>query len=118
MRQCRSNAELLRDKSPVLVEPFEFGNKIGEHVSIWIDKPIELIAMRGRMNARAAAVLNPIDKFVERHFVFELQRFGAFIERNDSVPRIADKTELEVSLELPMPDLHSSLFRKREIQNL
>src|SRR5438093_7793691 len=47
MRQVRPDAELLRDNGPVLVEPFEFSNEIGEHVSIGIDKPIELIAMRG-----------------------------------------------------------------------
>jgi hypothetical protein len=46
MGQILSDAELLRYKSPVLVKSFEFPNEIGEHISIGIDKPIQLIAMR------------------------------------------------------------------------
>src|SRR5947207_8876651 len=62
MRQLLVDTELLRHKSPVLVEPLEFADEIGEHISIGIDKPIQLIAVRGRMNASSAAVLDPIAK--------------------------------------------------------
>src|SRR5713226_5654286 len=72
MWQCLSDAELLRDKRPVLVESFELSNEIGEHISIRVDKPIQLVAMRGRMDASAATVLNPVNKFVESHFIFQL----------------------------------------------
>src|SRR5437773_10953675 len=72
MRQFLSDPEPLRDKRPVLVESFEFSNEIGEDIPVRIDKPIQLITMRRRMDARAAAILNPIDKFLESHFVSEL----------------------------------------------
>src|SRR2546430_13462072 len=47
----------------------KFSNEIGEHISIGIDKPIELIAMRRRVNTSAAAILDPVDKLLESHFV-------------------------------------------------
>src|SRR6266513_4014741 len=107
MGQDLSDTELFRYKSPVLVESFEFPNEIGEHSPIRIHKPIQLIAMRRRMDAGAAAVLDPIDKFFESHFVSELDGFRALIEGNGAVPGVTNKSELEVSLELFSPDFES-----------
>ena len=67
------------------------------------------------MNAGGAAVLNPIDKFIECHFFSELQRLGALIKRDDAVPRVANKAEFEVGLELLAPDFSPALFRKQQI---
>src|SRR6266480_2728589 len=72
VRQLLIKAELLRKESPVVVEPFEFSDEIGEHISVGIHKPIQLITMRRRVNAGCAAVLNPIDKLFEGHLVPEL----------------------------------------------
>src|SRR6266480_6484060 len=47
MRQGFAHAQLLRHKSPVLVESFKFPNEIGKHGSIGIDEPIQLVAVRG-----------------------------------------------------------------------
>src|SRR5439155_22995805 len=80
MRQLLIETELLCKKSPVLIEPFKFSNEIGEHISIGVDKPIKLITVRRGMNASGAAVLDPIDKFFESHFVSELQSFRALIQ--------------------------------------
>ena len=38
--------EFLRQKSPIVVEALKFTDEIGEHISVMIDKPIELVAMR------------------------------------------------------------------------
>src|SRR5438874_4370775 len=100
MRQLLIQAELLRNEHPIFVEPFEFSDEIGEHISVGIDKPIQLVAVRGRMNASGAAVLDPIDKAFEGHFVSELQRFHPLIKRDDTIPRVANKTEFKVGLEL------------------
>src|SRR6266550_3300183 len=113
MRQLLVETELLRHKGPVVVEPFEFSNEIGEHISVGIDKPIQLVAVRGRMNASGAAVLDPIDEVFEGHFASELQRFRALIERNDTVPWVANKTEFEVGLELLPADFSPALLRKQ-----
>src|SRR6266516_5830954 len=109
--------ELLRHESPILVEPLKFSDEIGQHISVRIDKPIQLIAMRRRVNAGCTAVLDPIDKLFECHLVSELQRFGALIERDNAIPRIAHKSELEVRLELFAPNFSPSLFRKKQIQS-
>src|SRR5213076_3002367 len=71
-----------------------------EHISVGIDKPIQLVTMRRRVNASCAAVLNPIDKLIEGHLVPDLQRFRALIKRHHAVPWVAHKSELEVGLEL------------------
>ena len=68
------------------------------------------------MNASGAAVLNPIDKFVERHFIPELNRLGALVERDDTVPRIPNKPEFEVGLELLVSDFSAALFGTQQIQ--
>src|SRR6266496_355747 len=117
MRQLFIYTELLRDKSPVLLQPLEFSDEIGEHISVGIDKPIQLVTVRRRVNAGCTAVLDRIDKLFECHLVSELQRFGALIERDNAVPRIANKAELEVRLELFAPNFSPSLFRKKQIES-
>src|SRR5438128_45319 len=72
VRQFLLQAELLPDKSPILVESLEFSDKIGQQISVWINEPIQLIPMRGRMYARRAAVLDPIYKLFEGHLIPEL----------------------------------------------
>jgi len=109
--------EFLRNKIPILLEPFKFTDKIGENISVMIDKPIELVAMRRRMNAGGAAVLDPIDKLLERHFVSELPHFFALIKRNNSVPGVANEPELKVGLELLTPGAASVLLWQCEIKN-
>ena len=68
------------------------------------------------MNAGGAAVLDPIDKLVEGHLISELQCFSALIQRDNAVPRIAHKPELEVGLELFAPEFSSALFGEKQIQ--
>src|SRR6266700_3654535 len=92
VRQLLLNTELLGHKSPVLVEPLEFSDEISQQISVGIDKPIQLIPMGRRMD--------PINKFFEAHFLPELQRLRAFIERYNPVPRIANESEFKVGLEL------------------
>src|SRR6478752_2771924 len=74
VRQLLLNTELLRHKSPVLIEPLKFSDEIRQKISVRIDKPIQLIPMRRRVDASGAAVLDPINKFFEAHFLPELQR--------------------------------------------
>ena len=100
VRQLLLNTELLGHKSPVLVEPLEFSDEISQQISVGIDKPIQLIPMGRRMDASGAAVLDSINKFFEAHFLPELQRLRAFIERYNPVPRIANESEFKVGLEL------------------
>jgi hypothetical protein len=56
--------------------------------------------MRRGVETGTATILNPIDKFIEAHSVSELQSFSAFVKRNNAVPWIAHKAELEVGFEL------------------
>src|SRR5437867_12349394 len=72
VRQLLIKAELLRKESPVFVEPFEFSDEIGEHTSVGIHKPIQLVTMRGRVDASGAAIFDPVDKLFEGHLVPEL----------------------------------------------
>src|SRR4029079_6427410 len=67
VRQLLLHTELLRHESPILIEPLEFSDEICYQLSVWIDKPVELITVWGRMHARGAAVLNPINKLFEAH---------------------------------------------------
>jgi hypothetical protein len=115
--QCFNDPKFLRDNSPILVESLKFTDEIGEHNSVMIDKPIELVPIRRRMDTRGAAVLNPIDKLLERHFVSELPHFLALIKRNDAVPRVANEPELEVGLELLTTGVASVLLWQCEIKN-
>jgi hypothetical protein len=68
------------------------------------------------VNAGGAAVLNPIDKFVERHFVPELLRLVALVKRDDAIPRIANESKFEVGLELLASNFSPALFRKQQIE--
>src|SRR5438034_8961763 len=103
VRQLLLQTELLRHKSPVLIESLKFSDEVGQHVSVGIDEPIQLIPVRRGMDARGTAVLNPIDKLFEAHFIPELERLCALIQRHNPVPRIANKSELEIGFELPAP---------------
>src|SRR5205814_8425475 len=116
VRQLLLNTELLGHKSPVLVEPLEFSDEISQQISVGIDKPIQLIPMGRRMDASGAAVLDPINKFFEAHFLPELQRLRAFIERYNPVPRIANKSELEIGFELFASGFSPALFRHQQIE--
>src|SRR5213079_1079615 len=113
VRQLLFNTELLRQKSPVLVEPLEFSDEISQQISVGIDKPIQLIPMGRRMDASSAAVLDPINKFFEAHFLPELQRLRAFIERYNPVPRIANESEFKVGLELFAASFSAALLRHK-----
>ena len=68
------------------------------------------------MNTRAAAVLDPIDKLIKRHFISHLLGFGAFIKRDDAIPRITNKPELKVGCELSLSDFGPALLGEREIE--
>src|SRR5882724_10993418 len=46
VRQFFVYTELLRHESPILVQSLEFSDEICQHISIGIDKPIQLIPMR------------------------------------------------------------------------
>src|ERR1700686_2060572 len=70
VRQSRGDTQLLSYKSPILIQSFKSPNEIGEYPPIGIDKPVELVPVRRRVNASAAAVLDPIHEFVESHFLF------------------------------------------------
>src|SRR5262249_29464260 len=72
--------------------------------------------MRRRMHTCGTAVLDPIDKLFEAHFVPELQGFGALVQRHNPVPWIANKSEFEIGLELPAPGFSSALFWPQQIQ--
>src|SRR5204863_6638958 len=115
--QLLVDRELLHNKIQIQREQFKFTDKIGENISVMIDKPIELVAMRRRMDAGGAAVLDPIDKLLERHFVSELPHFFALIKRNNSVPVVANEPELKVGLELLTPGAASVLLWQCEIKN-
>jgi hypothetical protein len=115
--QCFNDPKFLRDKSPILVDALKFTDEIGKNISVMIDKPIELVAMRRRMDAGGAAVLDPIDKLLERHFVSEFPHFFALIKRNNSVPGVANEPELKVGLELLTSGAASVLLWQCEIKN-
>src|SRR5439155_12041236 len=117
MRQLFIYTELLRDKSPVLLQPLEFSDEIGEHISVGINKPIQLVTVRRRVNAGCTAILDRIDKLFECHLVSELQPFGALIERDNAIPWVAHKSALEVRLELFAPDYSPLLFRTQQIKS-
>jgi hypothetical protein len=68
------------------------------------------------MNAGAATILNPTNKLFERHLPTHLHCFIALIERDDTIPGIANKSELKVTLELPPSPLFPTLRRQRKIE--
>src|SRR4051794_29977622 len=68
------------------------------------------------MNACGTAVLDPVDKLFETHLVPQLQRFSALIERYNPIPRIANKSELEIGLKLLATEFSAALFRQEQIE--
>src|SRR6476660_4483107 len=103
--------ELFRDYGPVFLQTLESADEIRQHPAVGIDKPIKLVAMRRGMDAGAATVLNPADKFFKAQLLLQLDRFVTFIKRNNTVPWIANEPELEVALELSPPPFLSQLSR-------
>src|SRR5437868_5132864 len=67
MWQGLAQTKFLGHESPVLLQALESSDEISKHFAIRIDEPIELVSMRGGMNAGAATVLNPVHKLIERH---------------------------------------------------
>src|SRR5262245_64312516 len=100
MRQRRVDAESRADVLPVGLKRFKLADVIGDHVPVRVHEPIQLIPVRHRVQTRAAAELNPLHEVIKRHLVAQLHSLAALVERNGSVPRIADEPELEVTLEL------------------
>jgi len=45
-----------------------------------------------------------MNKLIETHSVSELQSFSAFVKRDNAIPWIADKAELEVGFKLLSTD--------------
>src|SRR5262245_3237714 len=72
VRQLLLQTKLPCYKSPILIEPLEFPDEIRQEISVRIDKPIQLVPVRGRMHASGTAVLDPIDKLFEGHLVPKL----------------------------------------------
>jgi hypothetical protein len=68
------------------------------------------------MNAGAATILNPMDELFEGHLPTHLHCFIALIERNNTIPGIANKSELKVTLELPPSPFFPTLRRQRKIE--
>src|SRR5882724_9509461 len=116
VRQLLLHTQLLRHKSPILIEPLEFSDEIRQQISVCIDKPVQLVSVRGRMHACGAAVMDPIDKLFEVHLVPKPYCFRALIQRYNPVPWIANKSELEIGFELPAPGFSPALFRHQQIE--
>src|SRR6476660_258612 len=68
------------------------------------------------MNAGAAAILNPMDELFEGHLPTHLHCFIALIERDDTIPGIANKSELKVTLKLLTSPFFPTLRRQCKIQ--
>src|SRR5205823_11107358 len=68
------------------------------------------------MNAGATTILNPTNKLFERHLPTHLHCFIALIERNDTIPGVANKSELKVRFELPPSPFFPTLRRQCKIE--
>src|SRR5258705_2698850 len=68
------------------------------------------------MNAGATTILNPTNELFERHLPTHLHCFIALIERNNTIPGIANKSELEVILELLTSPFFPTLRRQCKIE--
>ena len=68
------------------------------------------------MNAGAATILNPLDELLESHLLTHLYCFIALIERDNTVPGIANKSELKVALELLTSPFFPTLRRQYKIE--
>src|SRR5205807_2103945 len=91
-------------------------NKVCQHLAVGVDKPIKLVTMRRGMNAGATTILNPTDEFLESHLLTHLHSFIALIERDNTIPWIANKSELKVALELLTSPLLPTLRRQCKIE--
>ena len=67
MGQGLAQTKFLGHEGPIFLQSLESSDEISKHFAVWIDEPVELVSMRGRMNAGAATVLNPVRKLIERH---------------------------------------------------
>src|SRR6476469_8167130 len=68
------------------------------------------------MNAGAATLLNPTNELFERHLPMHLHCFIALIECDDTIPGIANKSELKVTLELLTSPFFPTLRRQCKIE--
>src|SRR6266478_7889983 len=68
------------------------------------------------MNAGAATILNPKDELLESHLLTHLYCFIELIERNNTIPWIANKSELKVTFELPLSPFFPTLCRQCKIK--
>src|SRR6266550_970871 len=68
------------------------------------------------MNAGATTILNPMDELFESHLPTHLHCFIALIERNNTIPGIANKSELKVTLELLMSPFFPALRRQCKVE--
>ena len=118
VRKWFGDAELSGDKTPVFFESFKSTDEIGKHIAVAIDKPIQLIAMRGRVEAGGAGVLDPTDKLIEAHFVFHLPPLHPIVKRNNAVPGIANEAELEIGIESLLANFRPPAFGKGKVQEL
>jgi hypothetical protein len=68
------------------------------------------------MNAGATTILNPTNELFERHLPTHLHCFIALIERDDTIPGIANKSELKVTFELLTSPFFPTLRRQYKIE--
>src|SRR2546423_3847520 len=116
MRKHFTYPKLFCDHGPVFLQALESANEVCQHLAIGVDKPIKLVTMRRGMNAGAATILNPMDELLECHLLAHLHWFIALIERDHTVPRIANKSELKVAFELSPSPFFPTLRRQRKIE--
>jgi hypothetical protein len=116
MRKHFAYSKLFRDHGPVFLQAFESANEVCQHLAIGVDKPIKLVPMRRGMNAGATTILNPMNELLERHLLTHLSYFVALIERDDTIPGIANKSELNVALELSPYSFFPPLRRQCKIE--
>src|SRR6478672_2023515 len=68
------------------------------------------------MNAGATTILNPTNENLERHLPTHLHCLIALIERDNTIPEIANKSELKVTFELPPSPFFPKLRRQCKIE--
>ena len=108
--------EFLRNKIPILLEPFKFADKIGENIPVMIDKPIELVAMRRRMDT--VALLYWIQSTNCSNVILSLiAPLLCAHKASRPCPRDSKRTRTKVGLELLTPGAASVLLWQCEIKN-
>src|ERR1700720_4536941 len=68
------------------------------------------------MNTGTATILNPTNELFERHLPTHLHCFIALIERDNTIPGIANKSKLKVTLELLTSPFFPPLRRQYKIE--